>query len=53
MPMTGVIIGIVTLKDKIKPNPLVSEKVRILSKSEVSFYSFLVSLRGVPKGYHH
>ena len=46
MPMTGVIIGVVTLKDKTKPNFLVSKKVRILSKSVVSFYSFLVSLRG-------
>ena len=35
--MTGVISEILTPKDKIKSNPLATEKVRILSKSVVSF----------------
>ena len=37
MPMTGVINGAFTPKDKTKSNPLAIEKVRILSKSVVSF----------------
>ena len=46
MPITGVISEVVTPKDKTKSNLLGSLKVRILSKSEVSFQSFPVSLRG-------
>ena len=37
MPMTGVISGVVTAKDKTKSNHLAGEKVRILSKSVVNF----------------
>ena len=37
MPMTGVISGVVTPKDKTKSNPLARLKVRIFSKSAVSF----------------
>ena len=37
MPMTGVISGVVTPKDKTKSNPLARLKVRIFSKSVVSF----------------
>ena len=37
MPMTGVISGVVTPKEKRKSNPLAREKVRILSKSVVGF----------------
>ena len=37
MPMTGVISDVVTPEDKTKSNHLGSLKVRILSKSEVSF----------------
>ena len=37
MSMTGVINGAVKPKDKTKSNPLAREKVRILSKSVVSF----------------
>ena len=33
MPMTGVITGVVTPKDKTKSNPVAREKVRIFSKS--------------------
>ena len=36
MPMTGVISGTVTPKDKTKSNPLARVKVRIFSKSVVS-----------------
>ena len=36
LPMTVVISGVVTPKDKIKSNHLAREKVRILSKSAVS-----------------
>ena len=46
MPMTGVISGVVTPKDKTKSNPLARQKVRTLSKSVISFYSFPVSLSG-------
>ena len=46
MLMTGVISGVVTLKDKTKSNPLVNQKVRSITKSVVSFKSFPVSLRG-------
>ena len=35
MPMTGVISGFVTPKDKTKSNPLAKLKVRIFSKSVV------------------
>ena len=45
MSMTGAISGVVTPKDKAKTNPLARLKVRI-SKSEVSFKSFPVLLRG-------
>ena len=37
MPMTGVISGVTTPKDKSKSNPLTRLKVRIFSKSVVSF----------------
>ena len=37
IPVTGVISGVVPPKDKSKSNPLAREKVRILSKSVVSF----------------
>ena len=37
MPMTGIIIVVVTPKDKTKSNPLVRLKVRIFSKSVVRF----------------
>ena len=37
MPMTGVISGVVTPKDKTKSNPLAGLKVRIFWKSVVSF----------------
>ena len=37
MPMTGVISGAITPKDQTKSNALAKEKVRILSKSVVSF----------------
>ena len=37
MPMTGVISGVITPKDKTKSNPLARLKVRIFSKSVVSF----------------
>ena len=37
MSMTGVISGFVTPKDKIKSNPLARLKVRMFSKSVVSF----------------
>ena len=37
IPMTGLISGVVTPKDKTKSNPLAREKVRILSKSVVVF----------------
>ena len=37
MPMTRVISEVVTPKDKTKSNIIGSLKVRILSKSEVSF----------------
>ena len=46
MPMTEVISGLVTPKDKTKSNPLAKLDVRIFSKSLVSFYSLSVSLRG-------
>ena len=36
MPMTGVISGVVTLKDKTRSNPLARLKVRIFSKSVVN-----------------
>ena len=36
MPMTGVISGVDTAKDKTKSNPLARLKVRIFSKSVVS-----------------
>ena len=42
MPMTGVISGVVTPKDKTNSDPLAGEKVRILSKSVVNFWSFPV-----------
>ena len=45
MPMTEVISGVVTPKDKTKSNSLAREKVKILSKSVVSFQSFPVSLK--------
>ena len=35
IPMTEVISGVITPKDKTKSNPLSREKVRILSKSVV------------------
>ena len=44
MPRTSVIKGFVTPKDKTKSNSLARQKVRILSKSVVSFYSLPVSL---------
>ena len=37
MPMTRVITGVVTPKDKTKSNPLARLKVRIFSKSVLSF----------------
>ena len=37
MPMTGAISRVVTPKDKTKSNSLAREKVRIFSKSVVSF----------------
>ena len=37
IPMTGVISGVVTPKDKTKSNPLARLKVRIFTKSVVSF----------------
>ena len=37
MPMTGVISGVVTSKDKTKSNLLATLKVRIFSKSVVGF----------------
>ena len=37
MPLTVVVSGIVTPKDKAKPNPLAREKVSIFSKSAGSF----------------
>ena len=37
MPLSGVRIGVVTPKSKTKSNPLAGQKVRILSKSLVSF----------------
>ena len=37
MPMTGVISGVVTPRDKTKSNPLARLKLRIFSKSVVSF----------------
>ena len=37
MPMTVVISVVVTPKDKTKSNPLARLKVRILSKSVISF----------------
>ena len=37
MPMTGVISGVTTPKDKTKSNPLARLKVRIFSKSVASF----------------
>ena len=37
MPITRVTSAVVTPKDKTKSNPLARLKVRILSKSEVSF----------------
>ena len=37
MPMTGVISGVVTPKDKINSNPIARLKVRIFSKSVVGF----------------
>ena len=43
MPMTGVIIGVVTPKDKTKSNPFAKLKVRIFSKSVV--YKIHVSLQ--------
>ena len=46
MPMTGVVSGVVTPKDKTKPNPFARLKVGIFSKSVSSFYSFPASLRG-------
>ena len=44
--MTGVISGVITLKDKTKSNALAIQRVRIFSKSVGSFWSFPVSLRG-------
>ena len=45
--MTGIIRGVVTSKDKAKSNPLANQKVMSITKSMVSFKSFLiVSLRG-------
>ena len=44
MPMNGVIGGVVTPKDITKSNPLARQKVRIFSKSGVSFYSLPASL---------
>ena len=46
MPITEVISGVVTPRDKTKSNHLARLKVMIFSKSLVSFYSFPVSLRG-------
>ena len=37
MPMSGVISGVVRLKDKAKSKPVSRDKVRILSKSVVNF----------------
>ena len=37
MPMSGVIGGVITPEDKTKSNPLATLKVRIFSKSVVSF----------------
>ena len=37
MPMTGVISGFITPKEKTTPNPLARLKLRIFSKSVVSF----------------
>ena len=37
MPMTGVLSGVVTPKDKAKSNPLARGIVRIFSKSVVNF----------------
>ena len=37
MPMTGVISGVITPKDKTKSNPLAILKVRLFSKSVVNF----------------
>ena len=37
MAMSGVVSGVVTSKDKTKSNPLPRLKVRIFSKSVVSF----------------
>ena len=37
MPMTGVISEVVTSKDRTKSNPVARLKVRIFSKSVVSF----------------
>ena len=45
MPLSGVRSGVVTPKYKTKSNPLAGQKVRILSKSLVSFQFFLASLR--------
>ena len=45
MPMTGVVSGVVTAKDKTKSNPLAREKVTIFSKSVTTFWPFQVSLR--------
>ena len=46
MIITGFISRMVTPKDKSKSNPPARLKVRIFSKSVVSFQSFPVSLRG-------
>ena len=40
MPMTGVISGVVTPKDKNKSNHLARLKVRIFSKSVIGFWYF-------------
>ena len=54
MPMTGVIIGVVTLKDKTKPNFLVSKKSEDLIKICGKFLLFPSVIKrrefSLPKG---
>ena len=45
MPMTEVISGVVTPKDKTKSNPLPRLKVRIFSKSVVTFFPSVIKSR--------
>ena len=45
MSMTGVISEVITPKDKTKSNPLARLKVRIFSKSVVSFFPSVIKSR--------